>query len=166
MKTELKELLYYAFEYYSLNTFEETTKDFEKWLQEEDVKIAIKKHNQSLINKPVKPIPEPTEAEKWFDEPKPKTEFITLNFYHQGVSFDDIDTLIRIYKTCGYSLKTVLEDYLMLNSTQPKYLEAIQYVKDNYETVKAFTDEEVMQNDSLNSYQKDVILNGIKENLN
>jgi hypothetical protein len=70
---------------------------------------------------------------------------VTLNFYHKGVQFEGLDTLMRVYRTAGLSLELVLSEYICLNSSEPLYLEAVERVKNEYNTLEPYTPKEVFQ---------------------
>lgn len=86
-----------------------------------------------------------------------KERKVSLNYYHKGIQFDNIETLLRIYKTNGISLELLLSEYICLNSTEPKYLEAIKIVKETYENLEPFTPKEVFK-DFTNQEQKMCLL--------
>jgi hypothetical protein len=70
---------------------------------------------------------------------------VTLNFYHQGLRFDSLDDLMRVYKTAGITLDLMMKEYVCLNSDEPLYLQAIETIKNIYAEVERFEPKEVFQ---------------------
>lgn len=70
---------------------------------------------------------------------------VTLNYYHKGVQFDNLKTLLRVYKTAGISLELLLKEYICLNSSEPKYLEAVKQVEEMYDGLEPYSPKEVFK---------------------
>jgi len=70
---------------------------------------------------------------------------VTLNFYHKGVQFEGLETLMRVYRTAGISLELLLAEYVCLNSSEPMYLEAVKQIKEEYNDKEPYSPKEVFQ---------------------
>lgn len=86
-------------------------------------------------------------------EEKPEKK-VTLNFYHEGVQINTLDSLLRVYKTLGYTIEKVYER-TDLTSDNPVYLNAKETIKNTYLTTKPYTKEEVIK--LFNEEQLDAI---------
>ena len=83
---------------------------------------------------------------------------VTYQFYHRGVEFDNINDLLRIYKTNGFSLETLFSDYIVLNTNERKYRKMVEDIKNTYETIEPFTKEEILKMVPDNKEQRDLAL--------
>lgn len=82
---------------------------------------------------------------------------VTLNFYHKGIQFPDLKTLLRVYKTAGITEELLFAEYICLNSSEPKYLAAEKEIKKVYEDTEPYTPKEVFKKFS-NQEQKMCVL--------
>jgi len=76
---------------------------------------------------------------------KSTEENVTINFYHKGIMFDDLPTLLRVYKTGGLTLEQILSEYICLNSNAPIYLDAVKKTKKIYSKLEPYTPREVFK---------------------
>jgi len=86
-----------------------------------------------------------------------KKKEVTLNFYHKGIQFDNLPTLLRVYKTAGLNLELMFAEYICLNSSEPKYLEAVEQIKNVWNELEPYTPKDVFKEFS-NQEQKMCLL--------
>ena len=82
---------------------------------------------------------------------------VTLNYYHKGIQFPDLKTLLKVYKTAGLSRELLLSEYICLNSSEPKYLAAIEEILHVWDNTEPYTPVEVFK-DFGNQEQKMCVL--------
>lgn len=88
-----------------------------------------------------------------------KKRKVTLNYYHKGIQFDDLKTLLRVYKTAGISQELLLAEYICLNSSEPKYLAAVEEIMDIYNRmIEPYSPVEVFQKFTSNAEQRMCLL--------
>lgn len=86
-----------------------------------------------------------------------KKRKVTLNFYHKGIQFPDLKTLLRVYKTAGISIDLLLAEYICLNSSEPMYLAAIEEIMAEYKATEPYSPVDVFR-DFTNQEQKMCLL--------
>ena len=72
-----------------------------------------------------------------------KKKEVTLNFYHKGIQFDNLPTLLKVYKTAGLNLELIFAEYICLNSSEPMYLEAVKEIKNVWDNLEAYSPKDV-----------------------
>ena len=82
---------------------------------------------------------------------------VSRKFWYYSVEFDNLEQMLRVFKTAKVDKKTLFEEYICLDSTEPIYLDAEKKAREMYDSVTPYTPLEVFQTIG-NQEQKMVLL--------
>jgi hypothetical protein len=86
-----------------------------------------------------------------------KKQEVSLKFWYYSVEFDNLEQMLRVFKTAKIDKTTLFKEYVCLSSREPLYIEAENSAKEMYDNIKPYTPLEVFQT-IVNQEQKMVLL--------